>query len=268
MEELEHKLNSDLLFKMLFVQYPELLKNLISVVLNISTDDMFDFVIVNPEIPPNKVGDKFCILDIHMTVHNQRIDLEVQNFNHGDYPERSLFYWARDYSSALLEGGKYIDIPRVVIISILDFVQFDCEGYHSEYLPMEKNNHTLLTDKMSLHYFELPKIKGEIDKTNILELWLRLFNAKTEEDIKKILDLEVPIMKEAINAYRKVSVSEEYKELERLTSKTKHNEAAALYHAEQKGIKVGRETERAIWEKKMAEKDAEIARLSNKNQSD
>ena len=94
-------------------------------------------------------------------------------------------------------------------------------------------------------------------------------------------------MKEAVNAYRKVSASDEYKERERMRSKSKHNEASALYHAEQvginKGIEVGREKERAIWEKERAiwekeradrekkiaemldEKDAEIARLSNKN---
>ena len=30
MKELEHKLNEDLLFKMLFVKYPELLKNIIT----------------------------------------------------------------------------------------------------------------------------------------------------------------------------------------------------------------------------------------------
>ena len=124
------------------------------------------------------------------------------------------------------------------------------------------------------------KIKGEIDKSNLLELWLRLFKAKTEDDINKILNLEVPIMKEAVNAYRKVSASDEYKELERMKSKSRHNEASALYHAEQigmnkgriEGIEVGREKERAIWEKeraiwekRMAEKEAEISRLSNKN---
>ena len=71
MKELEHKLNEDLLFKMLFVKYPELLKNLVSVVLGISMNDIKDFVIINPEIPPETVGDKFCVLDINLTVNNQ-----------------------------------------------------------------------------------------------------------------------------------------------------------------------------------------------------
>ena len=104
---------------------------------------------------------------------------------------------------------------------------------------------------------------------------MRLFKAQTEDDINKILNLEVPIMKEAVNAFRKVSASDEYKELERMKSKSRHNEASALYHAEQIGREKERsiweqkatswEQERAVWEKERAEKDAEIARLYNKN---
>jgi len=49
MKDLEYTLNNDLLFKMLFVKYPELLKNLISMILGTSTDDMDDFVQSNCE---------------------------------------------------------------------------------------------------------------------------------------------------------------------------------------------------------------------------
>jgi len=41
-------------------------------------------------------------------------------------------------------------------------------------------------------------------------------------------------MEQAINAYEKVSVSPEFKELERLRSLTRHNEATAIYYAEQR----------------------------------
>ena len=275
MNKLEHPMTSDLLFKMFFVQYPNLLKNLISEVLGIDVKDMNDFNIINPEIPPDYVGNKFCILDINMKVNGQRVDLEIQVKNEGDYPERSLYYWARDYSATLPEGEEYLELPRVVIISILNFKLFDGVKYHSEFLPLEKEDHTLLTDKMSLHYFELPKIKGAINKTNTLELWLRFFKAKTEEDINKLEKLEVKIMKEAITAYKKVSTSEQYREIERMKLKTKLNEASALGYAERKGMEKGRKEgieegmkagrkEVAKLEKLLAEKDAEIARLTKK----
>jgi len=36
------------------------------------------FVITNPEMPPEALGDKFCRLDINMTVDGRQVDLEVR----------------------------------------------------------------------------------------------------------------------------------------------------------------------------------------------
>ena len=67
-----------------------------------------------------------------------------------------------------------------------------------------------------MHYFELPKVPKTLTKDDELRLWLSLFNAKTEEELKQIEALEVPIMSEAIVAYRSVTADEKFKELERL----------------------------------------------------
>jgi predicted transposase/invertase (TIGR01784 family) len=66
-----------------------------------------DFRVTNSEMPPEAMGEKFCHLDINMTVNGQRVDLEVQVEDDGDYPERSLYYWAREYSSALPAGEDF-----------------------------------------------------------------------------------------------------------------------------------------------------------------
>ena len=52
---------------MLFVQYPELLKKLVADLLGIPLQSIGQFVIRNPEMPPENLGDKFCRLDINMT---------------------------------------------------------------------------------------------------------------------------------------------------------------------------------------------------------
>jgi hypothetical protein len=78
MRLLEHKLTNDILFKMMFVKYPELLKKLVAVLLCIPLDSITEFEIVNPEIPPEALGEKFCRLDINMVVNGQRVDLEIQ----------------------------------------------------------------------------------------------------------------------------------------------------------------------------------------------
>ena len=81
-----------------------------------------------------------------MTVNGQCVDLEVQVCNEGDYPERVMYYWARKFSSALLIGQGYSVSSRTIVISIIDFPLFDCEEYHSFFLPLEVTRHTLLSD--------------------------------------------------------------------------------------------------------------------------
>ncbi|MCL2054287.1 MAG: Rpn family recombination-promoting nuclease/putative transposase [Oscillospiraceae bacterium] len=233
MTELEYKFTYDLLFKMIFTKYVKLLKSLVATLINIPLDSIEQFEIRNAEIPPETLGDKFCRLDINMVVNGQRVDLEVQVDNAGDFPERSLYYWAREYSTALQVGDSYSDLPKAIVISIVSFTMFnDYDGFHSEFHALEVSRHTQLTDKFCLHYFELPKLPVEnLSKTDRLSLWLALFKAKTEEDLKQIEALEVEEMQEAIQAYKTVTVTPEFKEVARLRKLARHNEASALRNA-------------------------------------
>ena len=43
-------------------------------------------------------------------------------------------------------------------------------------------------------------------------------------------------MEQAINAYYTITASPEFREIERLREKARHDEAQALHHAEQKGV--------------------------------
>src|SRR5215475_13718465 len=110
-----------------------------------------------------------------MTIDNQRVDLEIQVVDEKNYPERVLFYWAREYSTALPEGGNYSDLPRTVVVSIVNFNLFDCAEYHSEFEVLEVTRHERLSDRMSLHFFELKKLPEEVDAGDKQQLWLALF---------------------------------------------------------------------------------------------
>ena len=68
MTKLEYTFKNDTLFKSLFVRYPELLKQLVADFLRIDIKSIEQFVITNPEITPDVMGDKLCRLDINMTV--------------------------------------------------------------------------------------------------------------------------------------------------------------------------------------------------------
>lgn len=234
MSKLQYTFKTDTLFKMLFVQYPELLKKLVAELLGISLESIERFTIRNPEMPPENLGDKFCRLDINMMVNGQRVDLEVQVNHEGDYPERVLYYWAREFSSALATGQGYAALPRTIVISIMDFDLFECKEYHSFFQPLETTRYTLLSDKMGFHFFELQKLPADLNEKNMLLLWLSLFKAETEEDLEKIRAMGVPDMSQAINAYYAITASSEFREKERLRAKARHDEAQALHHAEQK----------------------------------
>lgn len=235
MTRLKYTFKTDTLFKMLFVKYPELLKELVANLLGIPSGSIGQFTIRNPEMPPENLEDKFCRLDINMTVNGQQVDLEVQVNNEGDYPERVMYYWAREFSSALPSGQGYSELPRTLVISIIDFMLFDCEEYHSFFQPLEVTRHTLLSDKMGFHFFELPKLPDDVNQENMLLLWLSLFKADTEEELEKIKGMEVPVMSQAINAYYTITASSEFREKERLREKARHDEAQALYNARREG---------------------------------
>ena len=239
MRKLEYTFKNDTLFKMLFTKHKDLLKKLVAALLGIPVQDIQQFVVRNEEMPPEALGEKFCRLDINMMVNSQQIDLEIQVAYEGDYPERVMLYWAREFSTALPAGENYSMLPRTIIISIIDFKLFNCSEYHSFFQPLEVTRDTLLSDKMGFHFFELKKLPKDIPEDDTLLLWLSLFNAETEEDLEKIKRLEVPEMEQAINAYHTITASSEFRELERLREKARHDEAQALYHAKQEGKQEG-----------------------------
>ena len=190
-------------------------------------------------MPPEVLGDKFCQIDITMSVNGRRLSLEVQVEDRKDYAERTLYYWAREFSTALKEGGNYVSLPPTLIVSIVNFKMLDSEDYRSEFQVLEVKRHTQLTDKLAMYFFELPKLPAHFDKDSDLLLWLSLFNANTEEELERIKALEVPEMTQAIEAYHHVTATDEFKELERIRALSRHNEASVLYNAEQRGIQQG-----------------------------
>lgn len=129
-------------------------------------------------------------------------------------------------------------LPRTIVISIIDFSLFECGEYHSFFQPLEVTRHTLLSDKMGFHFYELPKLPVEVGQDNMLLLWLSLFKAETEEELAKIKEMEVPVMSQAINAYYTITASSEFREKERLRAKARHDEAQALYNAD-RNAKIG-----------------------------
>jgi predicted transposase/invertase (TIGR01784 family) len=253
--KLEYTFKSDVLFKMLFVNYPDLLKRLVATLLDIPLESIESFQLINTEMPPEEIGKKFCRLDINTVVDGKRVNIEIQVRDEGNYPERSIFTMAKMLTASLPSGDDYSLLPKTILISILGFNQWECEEVHSEYAPLEVNRHTLLSDIAIWHFFELKKMPDvdSIDKTSEKDLWLALFNADTEEELEKLTVEGGDVMTQAIEAYRGITATDKFKYLENLREKIKHDEAQALSNA--------RKQEREKWQDVVANKDAENERL-------
>ncbi|MCL1877479.1 MAG: Rpn family recombination-promoting nuclease/putative transposase [Defluviitaleaceae bacterium] len=261
--KLEYTFKSDVLFKMLFREHQHLLKRLIAVLLEIPFESISQFYITNTEIPPEEIGKKFCRLDINMVVDDKRVNLEIQVEDEGNFPERALFHFARVYSASLPAGENYAELPRTIIISIIDFELWDCEEVHSEFQVLEVKRHTPLTDKCGLHFFELPKMP-EVETINPgseKDLWLALFNAETEEELEELSRNGGAVMGEAIQAYRGVTATEEFRNLEWLRAKTRRDESNALSNAR----KQERQQRDEHWQGVVAEKDTALANKDAEN---
>jgi hypothetical protein len=113
---------------------------------------------------------QFCRFDINMIVDKIRVDLEVRVETKGRrYPERALYYWAREFSSALPEGDDYSKLPRVAIIGILDESLYSRkDGYHSEFRALEVTRHESFTNRMEIHCFEVRKAPKDPNVNNFV----------------------------------------------------------------------------------------------------
>jgi len=116
-----------------------------------------------------------------MSVNYVLINIEIQVADEGTYRERSLYNWSKMFLSSLGTGEKYKDTLKVITINILDFILFDdTKELHSEYRTLEVTINMLLTDKMSIHFFELPKLSEieNLDLKDEKQFWLVFFNAE------------------------------------------------------------------------------------------
>ena len=201
-----------------------------------------------------------------MTVDGKRVNIEIQIEDEGNYPERSMFHWAKIFTSSLPAGDDYSLLPKTIVISILGFGQFACKEAHSEFAPMEINRHEILSDKQRYHFFELPKLPDidSIDTGSEKDLWLALFNSDTEEELEKLIVKGGEIMSQAVEAYRGITATEEFKHLEIIRARTRHDEAQAINNArKQRDVHWQGVVAEVVAEKDtiITDKDALIAKL-------
>lgn len=71
-----------------------------------------------------------------------------------------------------------------------------------------------------------------------MELWLQLINAETEEDLTMLEQTNVQEINQAILVLRELNADEKIRYFADMREKALHDEASALHHAREEGMKL------------------------------
>lgn len=174
-----------------------------------------------------------CSVALDLNVNDKLVNVEIQVKIDNDYRDRTLFYWAKLYTSELKSGEDYGNLKQTITINIINFNMFECNDYHTEVAAMIKGKNEIFSDKFSMHFFELKKISKH-PKTS-REQWLQFINADSEEDFEMVEATSMPIIQKAVKVIYDMSEDTKTRELARLREKALHDEASALKQVKNEG---------------------------------
>ena len=183
------KLTNDYLFRALIQSDPDTRNSIIASLLGISVDEILETTVENPILLGESLEDKYFFLDIRVIFNRSAvINLELQVSNEHNWPERSLGYLCRCFDN-LNHGISYRDTKAAYQFGFLDFTLFKDEPkFFSRYKLQDTKTHRVYTDKFQLGVVDLTKIglATEEDKKYKLDMWARMFKAKTWEELRML----------------------------------------------------------------------------------
>ena len=183
------ELTEDYIFKRVFgkKENEDLLKDLLESILEIKIAQIEKKeLIIRTEIEKEKIEEKLRIIDLKATINKETtVDIEIQVKDYHNMIERSTFYIAGLYHTGLKRGEAYEKNNKVIGINILMFNIFDWKKFHSKGLLKENELNKVMTDKLELHFLELPKlIKNKEEGNKRLRQWLEFIYNKRKGEIE------------------------------------------------------------------------------------
>lgn len=252
------KPTNDFLFKKIFgkSKNAELLKHLLQSIL---TDIKIDKVEVNKDVSLERkqLQDKIGILDIVATLNDKtKVNVEMQVKDYYNTVDRSVFYETGLYYDSLQAGEDYIEIPRTISIWITDYNVFEEGPFHERARLKRDYENIILTDKLEIHYIQLPKFKAKCKRiSNELEEWLTFIQ---NENVGVIRMIDNEYIQKAEDEFEYLTGDAATRRLAELREKAIRDEAAGLKSARRKGIEEGKTEEKRETARKMLAKGIEM----------
>ena len=241
----------DVVFKALFVRNHDLLRAFLRDVLDLPLTENDEITILNTEEIPNIADGKLSRLDIHVNTANRRFNIEMQARKLGFDIERVLYYWSKMYSDDMESGSKYEELEQTFSVNILGFRYLDCEEYHSSYSVREDKRFEKLTDKLSIHIFELPKVPKDLIGGDNKQMWMELIKADSEEALEMVRTAtQNPAIRKGIDAVYALNADTVLREQIRQRDKTIRDYENDMAVARSEGKAEGRAEGEAIGEER------------------
>lgn len=225
----------DIIFKKIFTENTDMLHEFVADVLDIPSESIKEIVIRNQELVPESLDGKFSRLDLNLKIDDTLVNVEIQVKGETDFRDRTLFYWAKLYTSELKSGDAYGKLKKAITINIVNFNMFEGNDFHTEVVTTIKGTDIIYSDKFNMHFFELKKLNNKINPNNRKELWMHFINADSEEDFEMLKQANVPIINKAVNVIYDLSEDTKIREAARIREKALHDEASALANARAEG---------------------------------
>ena len=185
-KNVELQLTNDYIFKRLFSKKgnEDILKDLLEGILEIPIEKVE--VMQEVELERVDIKDKLGVLDIKAIINEDTtVDIEMQIADEKNMIERTLFYWSGLYYTGLKRGQDYKLNNKVITINILMYNIFKEEKYHTIGLIKERESNKKITDKLEIHFIELPKfLKSKEIGNKKLRQWLDFICNKRKGEIE------------------------------------------------------------------------------------
>ncbi|HPR97030.1 MAG TPA: Rpn family recombination-promoting nuclease/putative transposase, partial [Thermotogota bacterium] len=213
--------------------------------------------IKNPYLDKRTIDDKLAILDIRAeTNNNLMINIEIQVRRDEAMRKRTLYYLSNMVAEGLKASEDYSVLSKCVAINILDYTEIEeSEKIHTSYVFMEKDEKSVLSTDMEIHFLELAKLRKAMkvesfDKflqENPLYQWM-LFIEDPEDERVQVLAGKKEGFKEAIDMVDFTNMTEQEKIDYWTRNKAMHERASieaekkrAEERAEERGVERGRD---------------------------
>lgn len=237
------KMKDDIMFKVFFSKKgnEEFLKELLNSILG--EEVKIKRVIHDARLEQLARENKYGVLDLDVELENKEIvNVEMQLKNYNNIEERLTVYAGKKISEQLKPKQNYREIPKVILIAILDYEFIDLPEYLTDTIRVVKKHREYeLNNQVEYIYIELEKFrKQNPNMKEKLNQWLAFLDME-RGDLLEMAKKENKQIEKAIETYETLTGDEEVKRLAEVRLMAQMEENAALASARDRGERRGRE---------------------------